>query len=411
MKMPREKFSTGSMAASVPRSVAKRIRDGRPARTKQKAQSWGKGLTTFFQISNSVAHHEPMCNSMLSVAAPEKPRPNKVGRIQALDFTKGLLVLIMILYHWINYCVGPDWAYYKYLRFLTPSFIFVTGFLISNVLLSGYGVSSWRLSKRLCVRGLKLVGLFLFLNFAGVALLSRGASVTLLAEQHALRNLEAALTAGNTSIIWSGKIAAFYILVPIGYLLILTAGLAIVYRAQKRVFHMAFAFFLLCILVLYVNGLKSDNLEFVTVGLLGVLAGFPSIEKINGAINHPYTLAVAYACYIAAISVWNVPFPLLVVGVCLSVSGIYLLGLKWNDHSKLRNYVILLGQYSLFGYVAQIAILQLLSACLRHIDLGFASLGVSFLAAFTLTMVAVEAVAGTRAKSATFEKMYRAVFA
>src|SRR5690349_11729639 len=53
------------------------------------------------------------------------------GRNPALDFTKGVLVLLMVLYHWINYFVTREGDLYRYLRFITPSFIFITGFLIA----------------------------------------------------------------------------------------------------------------------------------------------------------------------------------------------------------------------------------------------------------------------------------------
>src|ERR1700758_4327571 len=79
---------------------------------------------------------------------------SKAGRIAALDFTKGSLVLIMVLYHWINYFYGVQDN--RYLRFLTPSFIFITGFLISNVYLSKYGVSDPKLPRRLIQRGAKI---------------------------------------------------------------------------------------------------------------------------------------------------------------------------------------------------------------------------------------------------------------
>src|SRR4051794_18609125 len=65
-------------------------------------------------------------------------KAGKAKRIDALDFTKGILVLIMVLYHWLNYFVtGHDWIY-KYLRFLPISFVFISGFLISQVYLSKY---------------------------------------------------------------------------------------------------------------------------------------------------------------------------------------------------------------------------------------------------------------------------------
>src|SRR5208282_4816162 len=89
--------------------------------------------------------------------------PAKLDRNPALDFTKGALVLIMVLYHWMNYFQNLDWTYYKYLHFLTPSFIFIAGFMISNVYLSRYAAADRRLAKRLFTRGFKLIAIFLFL--------------------------------------------------------------------------------------------------------------------------------------------------------------------------------------------------------------------------------------------------------
>src|SRR5690348_5413104 len=82
----------------------------------------------------------------MTVVAPSLPVSNPpVASVRdtALDFTKGLLVLFMVLYHWANYFLGfnfgPEGKYYDYLRFLTPGFIFITGFMISYVLLQRYG--------------------------------------------------------------------------------------------------------------------------------------------------------------------------------------------------------------------------------------------------------------------------------
>src|SRR5580658_8456542 len=97
-----------------------------------------------------------MLPSQQAKAIEVMPKTSKAPRIPALDFTKGALVLIMVLYHWLNYFVGPQGDIYKYLRFLTPSFIFITGFLISNVYLSKYGIADPRLPRRLVQRGLKI---------------------------------------------------------------------------------------------------------------------------------------------------------------------------------------------------------------------------------------------------------------
>src|SRR6476620_8358523 len=91
------------------------------------------------------------------------------GRLVALDFTKVALVLVMVLYHWLNYFVGVQGFFYRYLRFVTPSFIFITGFLISRVYLSKYTAPDLRLPRRLLVRGLKLFAIFLALNAVAAA--------------------------------------------------------------------------------------------------------------------------------------------------------------------------------------------------------------------------------------------------
>ena len=113
-----------------------------------------------------VGHLEPgptTQNVPLNTVGAPKTKP---PRIPALDFTKGTLVLIMVLYHWMNYFVAVDGTAYKYLRFLTPSFTFITGFLISSVYLSRADESRQRTPKRLLLRGLKLFCIVLLLNLA-----------------------------------------------------------------------------------------------------------------------------------------------------------------------------------------------------------------------------------------------------
>jgi peptidoglycan/LPS O-acetylase OafA/YrhL len=334
----------------------------------------------------------------------------KPQRISALDYTKGALVLIMVLYHWINYFVGPDWAYYQYLRFLTPSFIFITGFMISNIYLSKYAATDPRLPRRLITRGLKLLAIFVVLNVARtfiVPILSTGAIVNNPLDP---KNLFIVYVSGNLPAA-GGKLVSFSILVPISYLLIFSGILMFPYRFYKYTFHVFCVLLLLFILILGLNGARSLNLEFFTIGMLGVLAGFTPIVAINDFVRHPYMLGLAYLCYSIAITIWNVPFPLLIVGVCLSLMVIYLIGISDNTSGIVRNEVILLGKYSLLGYISQVAILQILAASLRHIDSGFVVLILSFMAAFALTIISVEVVDRARAKAASMDKLYKAVFA
>jgi hypothetical protein len=328
-------------------------------------------------------------------------------RIAALDFTKGALVLIMVFYHWLNYFIGNSFDY-RYLRFLTPSFIFVTGFLISHVYLARYSAADSSMWKRLFTRGAKLLVIFIFLNLARAVVLSTFSNSGAMAEQLNVRNLWALYVIGPTT---TSKIVSFYILIPISYVLILSAVLLSLYRYYKYTFHAVCVLFVMGILALGINGFHNPNLELMTIGLLGSVIGFIPSQKINNLIRHPYLFAFLYSCYLVAIAVWNVPFVLLAVGVCLTLWGIYWLGLNDAAPSKGRMHIILLGKHSLFGYVAQIAILQLLSACLRHLNLGSGVMVISFVAAFALTMVTVEVMERAKRKSILVDRLYKVAFA
>ena len=356
--------------------------------------------------AESQATHTFVANVDAQLAASSP----KAQRISALDFTKGALVLIMVLYHWINYFIGPQWEYYRYLRFLTPSFIFVTGFMISNVYLAKYDASDPRLAKRLFRRGLKLLIIFLVLNVARTfivpALGTGGVARNLLDAS----NIFTVFVSGNFPVVGS-KLISFSILVPISYLLMLSGLLMLPYRFFRYTFHVVSVFLLLSIVALGLIGAQSSNLELITIGMLGVLAGFMPIATINDLVRRPYLLGLAYLGYTIAITIWNVPFWLQLIGVPLSLMVIYLVGISGSGSGAVGNEFILLGKYSLFGYISQIGILQILAASLRHVNLGFLVLIASFVAAFALTIISVEVVDRLRAKVPSMDSLYKAVFA
>lgn len=339
--------------------------------------------------------------SQPAIEAPAR----KPGRISALDFTKGFLVLVMVLYHWLNYFFGPQGFYYVYLRFLPPSFICITGFLIAQVYLSKYRVTDARLPRRLATRGLKLLGVFVALNLLP-SLLSSQAHTKLLAN-FAPSTLLSIYVTGNFA---GQRLAAFTILVPIAYLLILSAGLTIACRSYKYIFHVASALFLASTLGLSAVGENSGILELLTIGLIGISIGYISIDKINAFLRHPYILILAYGCYLVAITTWNTPYPLEVAGVCLTLLLIYGLGTISGDSRAIPRSINLLGKYSLLGYIAQIAVLQVLRAALRHVPLGPAKMVGTLVAAVGLTFLVVELTDRARARAPIANSIYVAIF-
>src|SRR6266849_2730956 len=237
-------------------------------------------------------HIEPsvLAESQLSSV---KPTPADLSRDTAIDFTKGALVLLMVLYHWLNYFFGPHGQYYDYLRFLTPSFIFITGFMISQIQLRRYESSGRRLPKRLFVRGLKLLILFVVLNALVYSALSRvPLSDSLWGEP--LRNLSwAAFVVGGSRTPDGQKSLIFNILVPIAYLLIVSAAAVLTKRVRYAFYCTLFMLVAAVILIRFWN-LENMYVDLLMIGLLGVVVGFAGREQIALVTSHPYILAALY---------------------------------------------------------------------------------------------------------------------
>src|ERR1035437_5508628 len=82
-------------------------------------------------------------------------------RIQEIDFTKGILIISMVIYHTLNsHRVFP----HQFMAFLPASFIMITGFIITQIYFPKYGLDIKGLRTRLAVRSLKLLLIFTVLN-------------------------------------------------------------------------------------------------------------------------------------------------------------------------------------------------------------------------------------------------------
>jgi len=315
----------------------------------------------------------------------------------------------MVLYHWLNYFVASQGGFYRYLRFLTPSFIFITGFLISSVYFSKYKIQGWRISWRLMTRGLKILGLFVLLNVLISLLLKNSYDGTVGSHLFSRENLFAIFVSGNTTVA-GGKAAAFYVLVPISYLLLLAAGVLVVTGFYQYAFHAAAALSLCAVAALGWMGVESTNLELVAIGLLGAIAGYIPLAQISRVVKHLVWVFVAYLFYLGAITFWDVIYPLQIVGVGLTLMLLYILGSISPEPGWLQRHTILLGKYSLFGYIVQVAILQLLHRGLRPLQVQREVTAVSFILAFALTMASVEAVNWVRSHSPQVNWLYKVVF-
>jgi peptidoglycan/LPS O-acetylase OafA/YrhL len=336
---------------------------------------------------------------------------SKAGRVTSLDFTKGALVLVMVLYHWLNYFVSPEGDFYRYLRFLTPSFIFITGFLISHVYLANPAKMRRNTPARLMQRGLKVLALFIVLNAVRAFLIPDPRAGEMAANTWTAADLVPIFLTGHVVGI-NGKASAFNILVPISHLLLVAALLVAIARSPKRTFHIACGLILLIVAILRLAGSPIGNVELLAIGLLGAVVGFVPIERIDAVVT-PRNAVVSYLAYTALISLRDVIylFPVQVLGVCINLMLIYAIGVRGRNQGRIYEIVTLLGTYSLFGYIMQIAVLQVLFRGLGGGRLEATALAASFFGAFALTILAVVVADRLRKNVTAADRLYRAVFA
>ena len=322
-------------------------------------------------------------------------------RIVALDFTKGALVLIMVLYHWLNYFVIGHDGIYKFLRFLPTSFTFITGFLISQVYLAKYEQGGLQVSKRLLLRGVKLLGIAAFLNLAPA--MTRTNALHTRADGWSIDTFVWAYFAGTHSV-------AFSVLVPIAYLLILSAGLLFISRHYRNIFHIICFVLVGSAIVCDFSGVNSGYLQIISVGMLGVSVGHIPIDRINTFMKRPVTIFTMYCAYLIAITLWNDSYILQVAGVIASVAVFYWIGMQDADVLGIQRTTVLLGQYSLFAYIAQILILQLLRGSFHAFRVGKWGPPTAFFLCLACAIVSVEALDRSRSRLLAVNKLYNAVF-
>jgi peptidoglycan/LPS O-acetylase OafA/YrhL len=337
-----------------------------------------------------------------------KPKAADHPRDTAIDFTKGALVLFMVLYHWLNYFLGPHGQYYDYLRFLTPSFIFITGFMISQIQLRRYENSGRSLPKRLFVRGLKLLIVFLVLNALVYAALSR-LQISYPLWGKSLRSFSwAAFVVGASRAPDGQKTVMFNILVPIAYLLIVSAA-AVLTRHVRYAFYCTLSLLVAAGILMRFSHLENMYLDLLMIGVLGVVIGFAGRDQLALATGHPYILTALYCVFLGAITIWGVPLPLEIASVILTTALLYTLGGRLGTTGTRRT--ILLGKYSLLGYIAQIAILQGLRRVPWFSQHGIGASLAALLLGVLLTVATVEAVDIARQRSKIANDLYRLAFA
>jgi hypothetical protein len=285
-------------------------------------------------------------------------------RDMPLDAVKGILVVLMVVYHAMNIFSTAGAEDYTHIRFVSGSFIFVSGYVVACFYYARFKADWWDTSKRLVLRGVKLLALFTLLNvlinLTGVGNPDKA--------QHGIRHYIS--VAYEVYISGVPGYASFQILLPIAYLLIASPLVLMSGRLSKWLLVASAA----ATLVPLVVDIESFNFEFLVIGMIGLSGGM-----LVGAIEKPFAMRGTWEIVgsllvlVYLMKYLSVSLATCTLGTILIVKLLYDLSRVLSPGNYVARTLILLGQYSLVAYIAQIIFMQLLSKGLSRPrwDLGY----------------------------------------
>jgi peptidoglycan/LPS O-acetylase OafA/YrhL len=333
---------------------------------------------------------------------PPGARPQT--RIGALDMTKGVLVVAMVIYHSFNYSTDYTLGF-KYLPFLPPSFILITGFLISRLYFTPEYARDSRVHGRLFFRGFRLLLLFTLLNVA---------------TQVAGRQKFATDPQGIAYLadywfeiygIGGARFAAFSVLLPIAYLLLLAPLLILMHRWHPLCVPLvAVSLAIFCATSSYGDD-YSVNLALLSAGLIGVIIGRVPDSALSLLRRCWYVSVAVYVGYIALSHLaWQNPFDQL-LNAFLALVAIFSVCAAIGANTLFGRELLTMGRYSLLAYILQIAVLQVLARFFGRFEPFTVPFFLQMLGVLLVMIVMVEGLQWTRKRALWVDVSYRFVFA
>jgi peptidoglycan/LPS O-acetylase OafA/YrhL len=266
-----------------------------------------------------------------------------------LDFVKGILVIIMVIYHVMNYFSTASPEDFGHIRFVSGSFIFISGYIIAIFYENKYRIDKTGTSKRLVLRGFKLLIIFtllnILINLTGIGNPNKAP----LGVQQYLNNLTAIYALGNP------RFAAFLILLPISYILMISPFFLFFNRSKKFLI-IIISITAFCFSFLHIN---SNNLGLGIVGLIGLAVGM-----IINELERSFFIksrAIIFCCLLISVCLMGYLSNNVMtysIGIMIVLKLFCDFGKTVNLRNQINQIIILFGQYSLVCYITQIVFLQ-----------------------------------------------------
>lgn len=286
-----------------------------------------------------------------------------INRIKGIDLTKGILVVFMAIYHGLNYFDRGSGRHF-YLAFVPPSFIIVTGFIVSQVYTRKYGNGLIRLGARLWGRSLKILLIFTALNIVIRIAFSQSAYGVGFDLDEYLRNWVNIYVEGNP------RMAIFDILLPIAYVLFLSVLSVWLESVMKYVGSFtAISLSLLCV-VLELSGRSIYNVNLIGAGFVGIALGSLPLQQINRFLLLQMNFLLLPLLYVLLMMFSPDAFysQLFLTVVCLMI--IYGASIRANTETWVSREIMRIGKYSLLAYITQVGCLYTLLKVLARFEIG-----------------------------------------
>jgi peptidoglycan/LPS O-acetylase OafA/YrhL len=317
-----------------------------------------------------------------------------------LDFVKGFLVISMVVYHTLNYYCISGYDVIKYVRFVTGSFIFISGYIVSEHYLKKYETDKVNVSKRLIIRGLKILLLFTVLNVSINMLGIQSHKAQFSIEQY-LNNLRGIYIEGNFSY------TVFQMLVPISYFLLLAPIILIFHNWKKTIG----AIMLIALLSCLIFNLNIFNLSGIIIGLAGFAIGLLSNKSKSIAIKGRIIILALLAISISVMEYFDKNILYYTFGIILVLKLVYDFSATTTLTNMTNRMIILLGRYSLLCYLLQIFFLQAMHKLFitQRYGLGYELFIISIITSFYLIIIS-KMLDFSRSRLPIIDKVYKIFF-
>jgi hypothetical protein len=211
--------------------------------------------------------------------------------------------------------------------------------------------------------------------------------------------------------IGGGQFAAFSILLPIAYLLLLAPLLILLYRVHPLLVPLiAISVAIFC--TIPSQGVDySVNLALLSAGLIGVILGRVPDKALSLLRRRWYLPVIVYGGYIAfTYLVWQSRFDQL-LNAALAVAAIFSLCAAIGAGTLFGRELLIVGRYSLLAYIVQIALLQILTRLIGRLEPFTVPFYLQMVGVGLLMILMAEGLQWARNRVAWVDASYRFVFA